>query len=289
MKDPFYAIDVETANSDMASICQIGLVAFVGGKIEAQHSWLVDPRTHFSASNTAVHGITLDKVRGQPTFDDIFPDMVKLIADEYVVCHTHFDRLAIARACERHGQTMPECRWIDSSLAVRRTWDQFSKSGYNLNTIATHLGIEFVHHDAAEDARAAGLVLLAALEKMSWSLDQCRTELSRPRVRQRDYPAKANIKCDASEGPLEDECFLFTGSLSIPRPEAAKLAADLGAGIAESPTKKITTLVVGDQDLSLLRGSTKSSKHVKVEAMIAAGAPVRIIGETDFLAMIRLL
>jgi len=52
-------------------------------------------------------------------------------------------------------------------------------------------------------------------------------------------------------------------------------------------TKKTTVLVVGDQDLRYTRGQEKNTKHRKAETMIAGGAPIRIVGESDFLLMVR--
>ena len=60
-----------------------------------------------------------------------------------------------------------------------------------------------------------------------------------------------------------------------------------GCDVADSVTKKTTILVVGDQDLRYTRGQEKSTKHRKAEHMIAKGAPIRIVGESDFLLMVR--
>ena len=46
------------------------------------------------------------------------------------------------------------------------------------------------------------------------------------------------------------------------------------------------TLVVGDQDLNVLAGHTKSSKHRKAEDMQSAGHPIRIIGESSFKSLV---
>jgi DNA polymerase-3 subunit epsilon len=56
---------------------------------------------------------------------------------------------------------------------------------------------------------------------------------------------------------------------------------------ADNVTKKTTVLVVGDQDLRCTRGQEKNTKHRKAETMIAGGAPIRIVGESDFLLMVR--
>ena len=52
--------------------------------------------------------------------------------------------------------------------------------------------------------------------------------------------------------------------------------------VTANVTNQITHLVVGDQDLGVLAGHTKSSKHRKAEEMRAAGHPILIMGEADF-------
>ena len=39
----FVAVDVETANADIASICQIGVVAFENGRVKESWQTLVNP------------------------------------------------------------------------------------------------------------------------------------------------------------------------------------------------------------------------------------------------------
>jgi DNA polymerase-3 subunit epsilon len=85
---------------------------------------------------------------------------------------------------------------------------------------------------------------------------------------------------------LETPSYL-RGTLQISRAEAATEAALAGCDVADSVTKKTTILVVGDQDLRYTRGQEKSTKHRKAEHMIAKGAPIRIVGESDFLLMVR--
>ena len=45
---------------------------------------------------------------------------------------------------------------------------------------------------------------------------------------------------------------LFTGSLSMPRSQAQRMAEEAGAGIAASVSKKLSLLVVGDEPGSKL-------------------------------------
>jgi len=64
----FVAIDVETANADMASICQIGIAQFRDGTLVEEWKTYVDPQDHFDGINVSIHGIDEDVVAGSPTF-----------------------------------------------------------------------------------------------------------------------------------------------------------------------------------------------------------------------------
>ncbi|MGJ0485127.1 MAG: BRCT domain-containing protein [Methylomicrobium sp.] len=90
------------------------------------------------------------------------------------------------------------------------------------------------------------------------------------------------------EGPLYGEKLVFTGALSIPRREAATLAAVVGCNVEQNVTKHTTILVVGDQDILKLAGHDKSIKHRKVEQLIANGQNIKIIGESDFKKLVKI-
>ena len=56
----FIAIDVETANSDASSICQIGLACVGETGVEEVVTLLIDPRCHFAGMNIQIHGKPID-------------------------------------------------------------------------------------------------------------------------------------------------------------------------------------------------------------------------------------
>ena len=62
----FVAVDVETANADLSTICQIGLVLFEDGKQAWKWESLVDPEDFFDGWNVMIHGITEEDVAGKP-------------------------------------------------------------------------------------------------------------------------------------------------------------------------------------------------------------------------------
>ena len=94
----FLSIDVETANADYASICQIGIARFSGGKVSEEGVTLINPRDYFDEFNTSIHGINPQMVAGASFFSRVSHELRKITAGQVVVCHTHFDRVAISRA-----------------------------------------------------------------------------------------------------------------------------------------------------------------------------------------------
>ena len=44
--------------------------------------------------------------------------------------------------------------------------------------------------------------------------------------------------------------------------------------------------MVGDQDLRLTKGQTKSTKHRRAEELIGRGCAIRVVGEGDFMLMV---
>ncbi len=239
--------------------------------------------------NSFIHGITAPDVKGSPTFREILPSLNEFVGNLIVVHHTHFDRCAVGQACEVHGVSAPGWRWLDSVKVTRRAWPQLAKSGYGLANVCEMIGYEFDHHNALEDARACGEVILAAarehpeidlLEMSTWSL-AWREEGTGKRATKR-----ATLPESSGEGPLVGEMTVFTGQLSMVRKDALAIAASLGSEVADNVTKETTLLVVGDQDVAKLAGHKKSSKHRKAEQLIERGQCIRILAETDFLAFV---
>ncbi len=290
----FIALDVETANADFGSICSIGLVHFRSGEVFKSLTILVDPEDEFDPINIAIHGIRPEDVLGKPTMAKVFPVIGAALKDTAIVHHSPFDRTALARAAGRYGSGGLPCTWLDTLQVARRTWDGFREDGgYGLANLARALGIVFKHHDAAEDARAAGLLMLRAIADGGATLQHWVDEIgyeftvsTAPRRIRPPTATKVARQGDGS-GPMVGETIVFTGALQISREAAANEAALAGCDVADNVTKKTTILVVGDQDLRYTRGQEKSTKHRKAENMIASGAPIRIVGESDFLLMVR--
>ncbi|RJS91087.1 exonuclease domain-containing protein [Salinisphaera sp. Q1T1-3] len=178
----FIAVDVETANADVGSICQIGFARFAGGVLVDNWSWLVHPQTYFAAGNIAVHGIRPMDVSHAPDWAARHAEVATLLRDQVVVSHTTFDVAAMSRACETHGRPMIQARWLDSVRVARRAFPALKGDGggHGLANLQRVLGFEFAHHDAGEDARAAGWVIEAAVRATGLSVADWLTAAHRP-------------------------------------------------------------------------------------------------------------
>lgn len=275
----FAAIDVETANADPGSICQVGIAVFRAGALAAEWKTLIDPESWFDAGNVAVHGIRPADVAGAPRF----PEVAHLIRGHLaggggvVVSHSPFDRTALARACTRHGLPGVEATWLDTVRVARRAWNEGVPGGYGLRSLCDLIGHRFGHHDALEDARAAGLVLLAASARAGLDVAGWLARVEQPVAG--PVPRAGN-----PDGPFFGEVLVFAGALVTPRAHAATLATRLGYAVSESVSGRTTLVVVSDRGLFT---ATKSSKHRKAEERLARGQRIRIVGETEFLRLAR--
>ena len=273
----YVALDVETANADWASICQIGIAEFRSDGVARTWTSLIDPEDYFDGMNVSIHGIDEEDVFGAPRFPDVLSHLRELCEDRIIVHHMPFDRVALARASQRYG--VPELRatWLDSARVARRTWGEFSKRGYGLKNLSTELSVPLDHHDALSDAIAAGTIVGLAMTHSGMGLEECLRRALQPLS-----PSRGESRAGDPAGHLFGEKIVFTGALTMPRREAADLAASAGASVSGAVSRKTTVVVVGIQDLRRTNGQSKSSKHRKAETLIGEGADISIIGEDDF-------
>ena len=283
----FNSIDVETANADRASICQIGIVHIRDGEIENQWQTLVNPEAWFDPWNISIHGIDESAVRYSPTLPAVRDELRARLRGTVLVSHTAFDRVAFERAMTKYDLEQLQVTWLDSAKIARRAWpESYGRSGYGLKNIAKNLGISFDHHDALEDARAAAEIVLHACASTEIDIEGWLRRVERPIFPSSPGSSSSSATSVKREGnvagALFGETILFTGSLGLRRRLAADMAAQAGCHVVDNVSKRVTMLIVGIQDESKLNGYEKSSKHRKVETLITKGSEIQILSEKDF-------
>jgi DNA polymerase III subunit epsilon len=253
MRDAFFALDVETANPWYGSICQIGLVRCVGKEVVDEWNFLIDPECYFDYFNVQIHGITEEMVKGSPTINQVWPEVMAIIGDSVVAHYGPFDRAAINQAI----QPPPDLAWLDAMRVVRRHWRDLSQRGFGLKPVCERLGFDFQHHDAVEDAKATAFIFNRVIEESGNGIEWWTTRAYQRATPKQHQPI--NFEGDP-KGVLAGETVLFTGTLSLSKRELGEIAARHGCNVASGFSKKITMLVVGEQDPSVLKGHDKSTK-----------------------------
>jgi DNA polymerase III subunit epsilon len=180
--DGFFAVDVETANTCLSSICQIAVVRFERGAVVDIWQSFIDPGEPFAALNVALHGIDEIAVANAPDFPEIIEALSERLSGNVVVTHMPFDRIAIQSALAKHCVASFECSWLDTASVARRAWPRFAKRGYGLKSLAAWCDIDLRHHDAVQDAVAAGLILNKATVDTGISVEEWTANLSNRRV-----------------------------------------------------------------------------------------------------------
>lgn len=266
--DPdFVVVDVETACSRVSSICQIGIIGFRGGNEVFEYETLIDPCDDFSSFNTRIHGITADHVAGKPVFADIHSIVDKHLRGRITVAHSYFDKGALGAACRVHGRNVIETTWLDSVWVAKRAWPELSS--HKLNILSRHLGIKHKHHDALSDARAAGWVVVKAIEQTGITLG--------------DWLKPANSRGGkapppAAEGPLKGARVAILGA---PRDGAlGHWLAAAGARVVASVGTTSTMLVIS-ADQPFGRYYHASPAYRRAVELREAGTVIQIVTEDD--------
>ena len=156
----------------LSSICQIGIVRIRAGAIKEELSFLINPEQRFNPVNVGIHGIDDNAVEDSATLPQVAARLRRMLEGKVLVSHTAFDRAALDGAMDRYGLQTIRATWLDSAMIARRAWpERYGRRGWNLARVAGDLGIAFRHHDALEDARAAGEIVLRACQHTGLDID----------------------------------------------------------------------------------------------------------------------
>ena len=152
---PFIAIDTETTGfSRDDRICEIALVVTRGDRVlEVFHS-LVNPGRPIDPGAQAVHGISDEDVAGAPRFEDIKPQVLRLLMTEmpWVAHQMMFDARMLSYVIPR--EEWPHGIYTLCTLDFSKNHHLSLKlhAKHKLLDLASYLGINY-DPDAAHNAR----------------------------------------------------------------------------------------------------------------------------------------
>lgn len=297
----FIAIDVETANASRRSICQIGIAKFINGKLVEEWTSLIDPETNFGPIQVSIHGINSRMVVGQPKLPEVAEHIRYFLENEITVCHTLFDKQALFKAFEFYDLKQISTTWLDSAEVAKIAWGGRQNIGYKLSDLCKMIEYNFIHHDALEDAKAAGFVLLAAIKESNIDIHTLiervekasyfNSTLKNNTFERIKFPEKKPDSLNINKfakygGKLSGEVIVFSGDFENGKNYAEDKAVSVGFDVHMNITRKTTILVIGSRDATSFGGREKSGKQLKAEQLASAGFPIKIIFESDFNALI---
>ena len=290
MSMDFVAIDFETANFTRASACAVGVARVEAGKLVALDAWYIDPPGGPVFTNTFVHGITADHVRGAIHWGGAVDRIAGFASDLPLIGYSGFDRgvYNAANALTRTGDR--DFTWNNGLSLAQRRIGKDMVTDHRLPTVANHLGVTLTaHHDPQADALACAEVVLALAARDGISdlesLWPARTAGGQPRPWYGKGPIPVRNDDADPLHPLfgHSICFSGTPNWVASKAEAQQIAADFGATVEENVTRRTTMLVVGDYAPGSLREGAKfSGKFDKAQQLRSKGQLIDVLDGDEF-------
>jgi DNA polymerase-3 subunit epsilon len=155
------AIDFETATEARASACSVGLAFIEEGRVVRVEERLIrPPENRYSPFNIAVHGIRPEHTAHAPDFAEVIAEFAGEFEGARMIAHNaSFDFSVLRASLDYCGLEYPEVSYLCSVKLAQRHWPELGS--HRLNVLAAHLGLTFLHHNAAEDARICAQACLA--------------------------------------------------------------------------------------------------------------------------------
>ena len=161
----FAAIDFETANYCLSSVCSVGVVVVKNGDIAEKIYRLIRPEPEwYSYWNTKVHGLTAEDTKNASIFPDVWAEIAPKIENLSLVAHNSpFDSSCLKAVFRVYQMDYPDYQFFCTCRASRKV---FAKSlpNHQLHTVAAACGYDLHnHHHALADAEACAAIALKIL------------------------------------------------------------------------------------------------------------------------------
>jgi DNA polymerase-3 subunit epsilon len=298
----FVALDFETATSSRDSACAVAVAAVEGGRVTDIGRWLIQPPGNdYQGFNIAIHGIMPEVTADSPSMAEVWPEILRWIDGRPLVTHyAPFDLSVLRHSLSASEGDRPKLTYYCTCALARRAWP--GRLSYRLPDLASECGLVFEHHEPGADAATAGELAIACcgvagtttLEDASKALGMVAGRLTANSwtpngiAHTRLADLTPTVDTIPEDSDFKNRVVVFTGTLScgLTRAEAAQLIVNTGGAVASSVSKKVNYLVLGMQDAYKVKDGEHSNKMLKAAELRAAGYPIELLAEDDFLRML---
>ncbi|GHB30860.1 hypothetical protein GCM10010306_024610 [Streptomyces umbrinus] len=276
-------VDVETSGL-VARRDRVLSVAVVtigpDGEQTGEFSTLLDPGC--DPGPVHVHGLTAERLRGSPTFDQVAGRIGAMLQDRVLVAHNaQFDYDFLAHEFARARMWLPVSQRL-CTLALNRQVDP-PTDDMKLGTLAAHYGVPQQHaHDALDDTRVLAGILRASLRQAARLDLPLPLVACPPRAESRFTPQPPKTPCAyrnpgrlAPGGPLRQGMKIaITGETAHARAELVGRAVAAGLNMMASVSRHTSVLVTNEP----------ACDSTKARRALTEGVPV--IDEHTFLRLL---
>ena len=296
--EPYIILGVETTGlyPSTDKIIQLSAIKYSTQGIPlVTYDTYLNPGVPIPSRITNLTGITDETVQNAPTVEQVRGAFLGFLSNLTIIGYNvNLDLRFLSAA---FGDTLNGRNYIDAKSIAHMF---FHCSDDKLSTVATECG--FVpngnFHNSLVDCEAVAFILslvedfpIAEYSKTFHISDE------KPRHFEVKYPAYSNLKLSEifpqtlnfdHAHPFFGKSIVFTGTLRMPRAEAAQLAVNVGAFVKSEVSSKTDFLVVGSPDINFVDDEGMSKKQKTALTLNQAGkAHVEVICENEFLQLLR--
>ena len=298
----FICIDFETANASRSSACSLGITVFKNNEVVEERYWLIKPTPcYFQPINISIHGIREADVINEKDFSELWPEIKPYLEGNLVIAHNaSFDFSVLRNTLDQYGIEYPTLNYGCTMVASKIFYNYLPN--FKLSTFNKHLGYKFKHHQASEDATAAGNILVNIAKeletddieelcdivgfKLGKLTNNSYSPCSKLRIGMVSNRRLEPIELDnnplfsSTSDYFKDKAVVFTGPLSsMDRAEATRLIESLGGVVRGSVSRKTDIVITNAKNIDSLTPYQMSTKLRTAVSLIKDGYDISIINE----------
>ena len=163
--DNFAAIDFETANHNLSSVCSVGVVIVRNRQIVEKIYRLICPEPEwYSYWHTKIHGLTARHTENEKVFQYVWKEIAPKIEGLPLVAHNStFDEGCLRAAYRVYRMDYPDYEFFCTYRASQKKLGKLLPN-HQLHTVAAYCGFDLKnHHNALADAEACAAIALKIL------------------------------------------------------------------------------------------------------------------------------
>lgn len=157
----FAAIDLEAANSDIRSVCSIGIIIVRNRNIIDSFYSLIKPiPNYYCFYNTKINGLKKKDTDNAPIFPQAWNKASKLVEGLPLIAHNKsFEERCLKAVFAHYHMKYPKYQFYCTYRASIKMFPDLEN--YQLQTVAAHCGFDLTkHHHALADAKACAYIAM---------------------------------------------------------------------------------------------------------------------------------